>query len=48
MSREDIIVGASAPDFALPDANGNTVRLADYRKARKAPIFQAGDESAVA
>jgi peroxiredoxin Q/BCP len=24
-------VNAKAPDFSLPDENGNTVRLADFR-----------------
>lgn len=45
MSREDIIVGASAPDFALPDANGNTVRLADYKGQRVVLYFYPKDDT---
>src|SRR5215211_3955632 len=26
-----LVVGTKAPDFALPDANGNLVRLSDYQ-----------------
>ncbi|MEO1022002.1 MAG: TlpA disulfide reductase family protein [Bacteroidota bacterium] len=33
---EDIKVGAPAPDFSLPDAQGNTIRLSDFRGQ---PVF---------
>jgi cytochrome oxidase Cu insertion factor (SCO1/SenC/PrrC family) len=30
-SQAELRVGERAPDFALPDQNGNTVRLSDFR-----------------
>ena len=29
-ARADLKVGDRAPDFSLPDQNGNTVKLGDY------------------
>ncbi len=34
-----ISVGASAPDFALPDRAGKTVRLSDYRGQRAVVLY---------
>jgi peroxiredoxin Q/BCP len=30
-SRAELRVGDRAPDFALPDQKGNTIKLSDYR-----------------
>jgi peroxiredoxin len=38
-------VGTRAPDFALPDANGNTVRLSDYRGKPVVLVFYPLDWS---
>jgi peroxiredoxin Q/BCP len=32
-------VGKKAPDFALPDENGKTVRLSDYKGKRVVVFF---------
>jgi peroxiredoxin Q/BCP len=45
MSREAITVGASAPDFALSDANGNTVHLSDFRGRRVVLYFYPKDDT---
>ena len=34
MAKAALKVGDTAPDFALPDQNGNTIRLSDYRGKR--------------
>jgi cytochrome oxidase Cu insertion factor (SCO1/SenC/PrrC family) len=31
MAKAALKVGDAAPDFTLPDQNGNTVRLSDFR-----------------
>ena len=31
LSKAELKVGDRAPDFALPDQNGKTVRLSDFR-----------------
>jgi peroxiredoxin Q/BCP len=31
MGKSALKVGDAAPDFALPDQHGNTVRLSDFR-----------------
>jgi peroxiredoxin len=38
-------VGAKAPDFALPDANGNLVRLSDFRGKNVVLVFYPLDWS---
>lgn len=38
-------VGTEAPDFALPDANGNTVRLSDFRGRPVVLVFYPLDWS---
>lgn len=40
-----LAVGEQAPDFALPDANGRTVRLSDYRGRRVVLAFYPLDWS---
>ena len=34
MAKAALKVGDTAPDFALPDQHGNTVRLRDFRNKR--------------
>jgi peroxiredoxin Q/BCP len=34
MAKAALKVGDAAPDFALPDQHGNTVRLSDFRNKR--------------
>ena len=34
MAKAALKVGDTAPDFALPDQRGNTVRLSDFRGKR--------------
>ncbi len=31
MARASLKIGDAAPDFALPDQNGQTIRLSDFR-----------------
>ena len=38
VSKADLKVGDRAPDFALPDQNGKTVRLSDFR-GKKAVVL---------
>lgn len=33
-SRAELRVGDRAPDFALPDQKGNTIKLSDYREKK--------------
>jgi thioredoxin-dependent peroxiredoxin len=41
------VVGAVAPDFALPDGDGNTWRLADHRGRVVVLLFYPGDETPI-
>jgi peroxiredoxin Q/BCP len=34
MAKAALKVGDSAPDFALPDQNGKTIRLSEFRGKR--------------
>ena len=34
MAKARLKVGDAAPDFALPDQNGNVIRLSDFRGKR--------------
>jgi peroxiredoxin Q/BCP len=34
-------IGKKAPDFALPDEDGNTVKLADFKGRRVVVFFYA-------
>jgi peroxiredoxin Q/BCP len=38
ISQADLKVGDRAPDFALPDQNGKTVRLSDFQ-GKKAVVL---------
>ena len=38
-------VGAVAPDFSLPDQDGNTVRLSDLRGRNVVLVFYPGDDT---
>jgi peroxiredoxin Q/BCP len=40
-------VGATAPDFALPDGEGNTWRLSEHRGRTVVLLFYPGDETPV-
>jgi peroxiredoxin Q/BCP len=40
-------VGSTAPDFSLPDQDGNTVRLADYRGKYVVLVFYPSDHTPV-
>jgi thioredoxin-dependent peroxiredoxin len=43
MSKADIVVGASAPDFALADETGKTIHLSDFRGKRVVLYFYPKD-----
>ena len=43
----NIGVGAPAPDFTLPDGDGNTWRLADQRGRVVVVLFYPGDETPI-
>ncbi len=43
--NEGLPVGTAAPDFSLPDANGNLVRLSDYRSKNVVLAFYPLDWS---
>jgi peroxiredoxin Q/BCP len=45
MSDTAIRVGAPAPDFTLPDENGNPVHLADFRGKRVVLYFYPKDDT---
>ncbi|MBA3823117.1 MAG: thioredoxin-dependent thiol peroxidase [Ktedonobacterales bacterium] len=45
MTKEDIVVGAPAPDFALPDDTGKTVKLSDFRGKRVVLYFYPKDDT---
>jgi thioredoxin-dependent peroxiredoxin len=38
-------VGAEAPDFSLPDQDGNTIRLSDFRGTNVVLVFYPGDDT---
>ena len=38
-------VGAEAPDFELPDQDGNAVRLSDFRGKNVVLVFYPGDDT---
>lgn len=40
-----LVAGDEAPDFALPDADGNTVRLSDYRGRKVVLYFYPKDDT---
>lgn len=40
-------VGSTAPDFTLPDQNGNTVKLSDLRGKNVVLVFYPGDDTTV-
>jgi peroxiredoxin Q/BCP len=39
MDSERITVGSPAPDFTLPAADGQSVRLADFREKQRLIVF---------
>ena len=41
------VVGDPAPDFALPDENGEPVELSDFRGVRVLLVFYPGDDTPV-
>ena len=43
--NEGLSVGMAAPDFSLPDSNGNVVRLSDYRGKNVVLVFYPLDWS---
>ncbi len=45
MSKDDIRVGAPAPDFTLNDENGQPVRLSDFRGKRVVVYFYPKDDT---
>ena len=47
MKREGAQVGRQAPEFTLPDGNGNKWRLADYRGKVVVLLFYPGDETPI-
>ena len=47
MANFDIKDGAAAPDFALPDAEGNLWRLSEHRGKVVVVLFYPGDETPI-
>lgn len=47
MAKSDIKEGVAAPDFALPDSQGQTWRLADHRGQVVVLLFYPGDETPI-
>jgi thioredoxin-dependent peroxiredoxin len=45
MANQPLRVGDPAPDFALPDENGQTVRLSDFRGKRVVVYFYPMDDT---
>lgn len=45
MSTETVKVGDKAPAFSLPDANGKTVKLADFRGKKVVLFFYPKDNT---
>lgn len=45
MSTENLTIGDPAPAFSLPDANGNTVKLADFRGKKVVLYFYPKDNT---
>ena len=45
MSKADIVVGATAPDFTLPDEAGKQVHLGDFRGKRVVLYFYPKDDT---
>lgn len=40
-------VGSTAPDFTLPDQNGNTIKLSDMRGKNVVLVFYPGDDTTI-
>ncbi|HEY6046708.1 MAG TPA: peroxiredoxin [Pyrinomonadaceae bacterium] len=47
MAKSDIKEGTAAPDFALPDGQGQTWRLSDQRGKVVVLLFYPGDETPI-
>ena len=47
MAKSDIKEGTAAPDFALPDSQGQTWRLSDQRGKVVVLLFYPGDETPI-
>lgn len=47
MAKSDIKEGTAAPDFALPDGQGQTWRLSDHRGKVVVLLFYPGDETPI-
>jgi peroxiredoxin Q/BCP len=47
LAKSDIKEGVEAPDFALPDGQGQTWRLADHRGQVVVLLFYPGDETPI-
>ena len=47
MSKEDAQVGEPAPEFTLPDGDGNEWRLADHHGKVVVLLFYPGDETPI-
>jgi peroxiredoxin Q/BCP len=47
MNNDTVIVGAEAPDFSLPDAEGKQWRLRDQRGKVVVVLFYPGDETPI-
>nr|MBA3825773.1 redoxin domain-containing protein [Ktedonobacterales bacterium] len=45
MSKADIVVGAAAPDFTLPDEAGKPMHLSDFRGKRVVLYFYPKDDT---
>ena len=47
MSKENLPLGAPAPDISLPDSDGKTWRLSDHRGKVVVLLFYPGDETPI-